>query len=299
MINSKKTRLTMFAASMVAAAALTGCFNDKSADPSSTGFALGAAKGAINGATCTYKTAVGTVGLAGSTDANGEVQVSVTPGFGAGDYPVVISCNGGTYFDESDNSTQPQTEAMRTVIPDGQSIADVGGKIGVNPFTEFAAALFESLPAGAANRTAAAAKASYGEVARLFAPDMVANGGVLNLMQASTPVSSATPTLGNNVAGQLATYLAGFAKYSAANGGSMAVLADLRNKIAAGTAIPASVAQGIKTQADSYTPGASTGVSGQATGNGGTAVKPTPEGETTTGGTGGTGGNGGGSGGTV
>ena len=33
MINSKKTRLTMFAASMVAAAALTGCFNDKSADP--------------------------------------------------------------------------------------------------------------------------------------------------------------------------------------------------------------------------------------------------------------------------
>ena len=285
MINSKKMRLTMFAASMVAVGALTGCFNDKSADPSSsTGFGLGAAKGAINGATCTYTTAVGGSGAAGSTDANGEVQVTVSPGFGTNDYPVVITCAGGTYFDESDNSTQPQTVPMRTLIPDGQSIADVGGKIGVNPFTEFAAALFDSLPAGAQNRTVAAAKATYGEIGRLFAPGMVANGGGLNLMQASTPVSTATPTLGNNVAGQLATYLAGFAKYAATNGGSMAVLADLRNKIAAGTAIAPSVAQGIKTQANSYAPGAATGVSSQPSGNGGTAQKPTPTGGTGTGG---------------
>ncbi len=291
MINSKKMRLTMFAASMVAAGALTGCFNDKSSDPSTTGFGLGAAKGAINGATCNYKTAVNTNGFAGTTDANGEVQVAVTPGFGANDYPVVITCVGGTYFDESDNSTQPQTEPMRSVIPDAQSIGEVGGKIGVNPFTELATALFESLPAGAANRTAAAAKASYGEIGRLFAPGMVANGGALNLMQASTPVNSASPTLGANVAGQLATYLAGFAKYAATNGGSMAVLADLRTKIATGTAVPASVAQGIKTQANSYTPGASTGVTAQPSGNGGTAQKPAAGG--TTGGTGGTGGSGG------
>jgi hypothetical protein len=293
MINIKKMRLTMFAASIVAAGALTGCFNDKSADPGTTGFGLGAAKGAINGATCTYKTALNTDGFAGKTDANGEVQVAVTPGFGPNDYPVVITCVAGTYFDEFDNNTKPQTEPMRSVIPDAQSIAEVGGKIGVNVFTELATALFESLPAGAANRTAAAAKGSYAEIGRLFAPGMVANGGSLNLMQASTPVNSATPTLGANVAGQLATYLAGFAKYAATiqGGTSMTLLADLSAKIAAGTAIPADVAQGIKTEANTYTPGSGTGVTAQPTGNGGTAQKPAPGG-TTTGGTGGTGGTG-------
>jgi hypothetical protein len=315
MINSKKMRLTMFAASIVAAGALTGCFNDESADagPNSTSFNNGAALGALVGATCTYANNSGTALVAANapvvTGDEGTAPVNIV-GLVAGDFPVVVSCTGGNYYDEANDSVQSNAgETIESIIPSLAALAQVGNNVGVNTLTDMAAKLYKS--AAPADKTSAGALAAFKEIGRVMAPGLVGSGtgGELNLLGSSTPVKNGSPTLANNTAGKLAAYLAGLAQVAKDSGKTPAQLGrDLAAAMTAGTSVDATVTGGglgskLKTAASNYatakgpaTLAAST--SSDQSGSGGSASKPKADGTNDGSSTGGTGGSGtGGSGG--
>ena len=100
MINSKKMRLTMFAASMVAAGALTGCFDDKSSNPPGpTSFSSTASYGALVGASCIVNGAVTPNLTSYTTDGDGLGAISAV--IAGSEYPLIVSCAGGTYYNEA------------------------------------------------------------------------------------------------------------------------------------------------------------------------------------------------------
>jgi hypothetical protein len=307
MINVKKMRLTMFAASMVAAGALTGCFNDKSSNPgageaaSPVAFQNGAALGAISDAICTYANKLGTAlpsePSVVKTDANGTVDVNLNT-VKASDYPVTITCTGGNYYDEATDKTRTlaATDTIQSIIPNAAAITQVSGKVGVNTFTDLAAKLLKK----SGQTTPAAATAALKEIGRILAPGLTENGGELNLLGASTPVTSASPSLTqNNTATKLAVYLAGLAKVAQSKGVSPSDLGkSLASSISAGTAVDQTIVTALPAKSAEYANDKSTSAelkqdtTDDSAGSGGAAVE--PKGDGTTGGTGGnsTGGNG-------
>tara|TARA_R110000772_G_scaffold144093_4_gene253823 strand:- start:79743 stop:80735 length:993 start_codon:yes stop_codon:yes gene_type:complete len=218
MINSKKMRLTMFAASMVAAAALTGCFDDKSADagPSSTSFNNGAALGALVGATCTYASNSGADLISENapvvTNSLGAAPVNIL-NLVAGDFPIIISCENGSYFDEANPGAglvSNEGNTIQSIIPSAAALAQVGNNVGVNTLTDMATKLYKS--AAAEDQTVDGAVAAFSEVGRVMMKGFMANGGALNLLGSSTPVTDDAPALADDTAGQLAVYLAALAQ---------------------------------------------------------------------------------------
>ncbi|WP_373090692.1 hypothetical protein [Zhongshania sp.] len=214
MINSKKMRLTMFAASMVAAGALTGCFDDKSADPASpavaTEFSTTAAYGALVGADCVVNGTVTAALDTYTTDADGVGSISAV--IGAGEYPLIISCTGGNYYNEASEATEANDETLKSIIPSAGALTDAGGSVAVTTLTSMAAALYESLPA--AQRNSSTANQALTNVIKALAPGL-GNGDGLDLLRAPTVVKSSASTVANNDAGYYASILAGLAKAGA------------------------------------------------------------------------------------
>jgi len=237
MIKSKKMRLTMFAASIVAAGALTGCFDDESADPvssaSPTEFSATAAYGALVGATCVVNGTVTAALDSYTTDADGVGAISAT--IGAAEYPLIISCTGGTLYNEATELTEANDETLKSIVPTAGALTDAGGNIAVTTLTSMAAALYESLPA--AQRNSSTANQSLTNVIKALAPGL-GNGDGLDLLRAPSVVKSSTSTVGNNDAGYYASILAGLAKAGAALNPPLSpakLAAKLATETAAGT----------------------------------------------------------------
>jgi hypothetical protein len=308
MINIKKMRLTMFAASIVAAGALTGCFNDDSADagPNSTSFNNGAALGALVGAICTYKNNSGTM-LATKgrvvTDNDGTAPVEID-NLVAGDFPVIVSCAGGTYYDEAANVFRSNAgESIQSIIPSLAALAEVGNRVGVNTLTDMATKLYNS--AAPADKTSSGALAAFKEIGRVMAPGLVGSeaGGELNLLGSSAPVKNDSPSLANNAASKLAVYLAGLAQVANDAGKTPAQLGELlADAITAGQSVDTTVPNGglgskLKTAATAYAKDKAPAALADDTekdqsGSGGSASKPKSDGTNDGGATGGTGGTG-------
>jgi hypothetical protein len=321
MINIKKMRLTMFAASIVAAGALTGCFNDESADagPNSTSFNNGAALGALVGATCTYANNSDAVLESKTapvvTNDQGTAPVNIE-GLVAADFPVIVSCTGGSYFDEGNPIAGLVSNAGKTIqsiIPSAAALAQVANNVGVNTLTDMATKLYKA--AADEDQTSAGAVAAFAEVGRVMTKGFIATGGGLNLLGSSTPVVNADPALADNTAGRLAVYLAGLAQVAKDAGISPAKLGErLAKAMTDGTNVNSVVpfkngenfVLQLKRAANNYaiakggTTDLAASVGGQASGEGGSASKPkgtgtdgSGSGGSTTGGTGGTGATGG------
>jgi hypothetical protein len=323
MINIKKMRLTMFAASIVAAGALTGCFNDESADagPNSTSFNNGAALGALVGATCTYAnnsgTALVSVNAPVVTNSKGAAPVDIK-GLVPADFPIIVSCQDGSYFDEANPTAGSVSNAgntIQSIIPSAAALAQVANNVGVNTLTDMATKLYKA--AADEDQTSAGAVAAFAEVGRVMTKGFIATGGGLNLLVSSTPVVDGAPVLADNTAGRLAVYLAALAQVAkdqipAITPAELGKL--LANAMTSGANVNSvvplkngeSFVLQLKRAANNYaiakggTTNLAASVGGQASGEGGSASKPkgtgtdgSGSGGTTTGGTGGTGATGG------
>lgn len=288
MFNSK-----LLVAGLLSASVMVGCGSDKSADSDSpvvTNGNLTAALGALSNANCVVKNAAGDTKLTVETLADGTVPFDIeTVG---SDFPLIISCTGGSYFDEA-NPTDPlisNTGTIRSIVPDLATLISVGGNVAVTTFTDLAVELYNSLPAG--DKTIETALESLEEIGRILAPSLVENGGAANLLAAPTPVTAGDTVVPNTPAGIYAAYLAGLAEIADDKAITpLALGALLAGQIANGTAIDADTVSNLIAKAAAFAAGKGFTLTGD-TGAGGIAVKPTPT--TGTGGTGGAGGTGGG-----
>ncbi|WP_269619761.1 hypothetical protein [Zhongshania sp. BJYM1] len=295
MFNSMRLRL--LAAGILSASLLVGCGSDSSPNantPTVTNGSLTAALGALSGATCVVRNAAATALTTVTTSADGTIALDLETT--DGDFPLIVSCTGGSYFDEANPDAAaftPNTATIKSIVPNLATLTSVGNNLAVTTLTDLAVELYNSLPAG--NKTVETALASLNEIVRVLAPALGANGGGVNILAAPTPVSSGTSVVPNSPAGLYASYLAGLAQIAKDKGVSPGTLgAQLAASVAAGTAIDPVVVNNLvaktTTFATAKNPALGTTAGTGTTGAGGAAVKPTPT--TGTGATGGTGGTG-------
>jgi hypothetical protein len=285
----------LFAAGLLSASVMVGCGSDKKANsnaPVASAFGLTAALGALEGASCDVISADGTILDIVTTTADGTVPVNIQAS--DTDFPIIVECSGGNYFDEGSEGPQLNTSIIKSLIPTRAALTAVANNLAVTTLTDLAVELFKSLPEN--DRTSAAAVASLDEIIRVLAPELGANGGGLNLLAGPTPVTSSGTVVSDTPAGKYAAYLAGLALVAQDQNTNAAGLgAILAGQVRAGNALDtATVTQLVnKVKAYAQTNGdeaLQNDVSNDDSGAGGTAKKPTGTGAT--GGTGGTGGTG-------
>lgn len=281
MFNSMQLKL--LAAGVLSASVMVGCGSDKDADPSgitTTSGKVTAAFGALQGATCDVTNPLGISKATVTTGADGTVDLSFDTV--ASDFALIVSCTGGSYFNEATGGTDTNNETVESIMPDLATFTEVGQNLAVTTLTDMATKLYKSLPA--ADKTPASAKASLTEIVRVMAPGL---GDGVNLLAAPTPVINGTTPVGNTPAGIYASYLAGLAKIAQDKGITPSQLGrQLGDSVTAGTAIDPTVVNNLVAKAQEFATEKNTnlGAQPQPTGAGGVAVKPGA-----TGGTGATG----------
>ncbi|POP51051.1 hypothetical protein C0068_18880 [Zhongshania marina] len=274
MFNSK-----LLVAGLLSASVMVGCGSDSSADkdsPTVTNGSLTAALGALSGATCDITNAAGSTLETVTTGADGSVSITIeTVG---SDFPLIVSCTDGTYFDEAnpDDPAKTNESVIKSIVPDLATFNNVGGNVAVTTLTDLAVELYNSLPAG--DKTVETALASLDEIVRVLAPELGTGGGGVNLLAAPTPVTAGDTVVPNTPAGVYASYLAGLAQVAKDKGISPAELgALLAEDVANGDPIDADTVSDLGSSAASFAADKGFTVTG-TTGDGGAAVKPTPTG---------------------
>jgi hypothetical protein len=291
-----KMRLKLLVASLLSTV-IVGCGSDKPENdaPVATSFGVTAALGALTGASCDLKNAGGTILANVTTTIDGTVPVNIQAI--DSDFPIIVECSGGNYFDEGLESSQPNSTTIKSLIPTRAALTAVADNLAVTTLTDLAVELFRSLPAN--DRTSAAAVATLDEIVRVLAPALGANGGGLNILSAPTPVTSSGTPVSGTPAGKYAAYLAGLALVAKDKGtnanGLGALLAD---QVSSGAPLDTTTVTQLvnKVKAYAQTNGDAalqSDVSDDASGAGGTAKKPTTTGGTTGGQNTGAGANGG------
>jgi hypothetical protein len=275
-----KMRLKLLVAGLLSTTVMVGCGSDKPENdaPVATPFEVTAALGALQGASCSIVGATGTIFKSATTDDSGQVSVIIDAR--VRDFPVIISCSGGSYFDEATNALVDNVGSIKSVVPNRAVLDSLAKKIAVTTLTDLATTLYQSLPPE--NRTAETALASLTEVVRILAPALGENGGGLNILAAPTVVASPGIALDGTPAGKYAAYLAGLALVAEENGKTAAQLGQvLAEQIATGKAIdPVTVATLVdKVKAYASTNGNNdlkSDVANDNSGDGGAAEKPEP-----------------------
>jgi hypothetical protein len=285
MFNSMRLRL--LAAGILSASVLVGCGSDSSPNantPTVTNGSLTAAFGALAGASCAVTNSAGTTLTTVTTGANGVVDLDIETV--NSDFPIIVTCSGGTYFDEANPTAAATTNTgvLRSIMPDLASFNAVGNNLAVTTLTDLSVELYNSLTGP--NQNTQTALASLAEIIRILAPSLGTNGGGLNLLAAPTPVTAGDTVVPNTPAGIYASYLAGLASVAKDKGITPSALGALvASQIRTGVAIDTDTVNNLIAKVIAFASGKGFTLTG-TTGAGGVAKKPT------TGGTGGTGGTG-------
>lgn len=198
-------RGSVLVAGLAASLVLAGCGGDSSSSKTKLDYQATVAHGAVVGADCDLFDADGAL-IAGdfTTDENGQVDISTS--VNKKKFPVTMSCTGGTYYDEATGQTVNQTGALRSIVPDKDTLNSVGGEVAVTPLTDLVVELFNK----AGVKDSVAAKQALSEVRDALAPNLGTGG--TDLLQAPQPIKSGTDTVNGGVRGEYALYLAGLAK---------------------------------------------------------------------------------------
>lgn len=215
-------RVKLLMAGVLSASLIVGCGDDKDSDPVSvndkvqTDFATTAALGALEGSVCSVVSALGVTLGSDTTDADGEASFSFLAA--PSDFPFVVSCEGGDYYDEATQTkkTLPAGKPIKSLVPEPATLTAVAQKLAVTTLTDIAVNVFETLPANQKN--AEGATQSLNNTVQAIAPSLVANGGGVNVLAAPTPVKNATDKVPNTPAGKYAAVLAGIAKVAQESG---------------------------------------------------------------------------------
>ena len=229
-----------------AALALAGCGGDSSSSKTSLDYQATVAHGAVVGATCDLFDADGALIASGfTTDENGQVDISAK--VNKKKFPVSMSCSGGTYYNEATGQTETQTGALRSIVPDKDTLNSVGGEVAVTPLTDLAAELYEKSPV----KDPVAAKQALAEIREALAPNLGTGGA--DLLQAPQPVKNSTDTVGGTVQGEYALYLAGLAKAAQSRGVTPEQLLDtVKGQVQQGTQIDSTVADDVVSGAKEF-----------------------------------------------
>lgn len=229
-----------------AALALAGCGGDSSSNKTSLDYEATVAHGAVVGASCSLFDADGDLIASGfSTDENGQVDISAK--VNKKKFPVTMSCTGGTYYNEATGQTETQTGALRSIVPDKDTLNSVGGEVAVTPLTDLAVELFSK----ASNKDPVAAKQALSEVRDALAPSLGTGG--TDLLQAPQPVKNNTDTVGGGVQGEYALYLAGLAKAAQQRNVTPEQLLDtVKGQVQQGTQIDTTVADDVVAGAKTF-----------------------------------------------
>jgi hypothetical protein len=285
-----KMRLKLLVAGLLSTTVMVGCGSDKPENdaPVATPFGVTAALGALSGASCDLINAGGTILANVTTTIDGTVPVNIQAR--DSDFPIIVECSGGNYFDEGLESSQPNTTTIKSLIPTRAALTAVADNLAVTTLTDLAVELFKSLPAS--EKTSAAAVASLDEIVRVLAPALGANGGGLNILSAPSPVTSSGTQVSDTPAGKYAAYLAGLALVAKDKGTNAAGLGQLlAGQVSAGNALDNDTVTQLVNKVKAYAqtngnPELQSDVNDDTSGAGGTAKKPTPQSTGSTGSTG-------------
>ncbi|MEX1666831.1 hypothetical protein [Zhongshania arctica] len=299
MFNS--TRLKLLAAGVLSAGVIVGCGSDKKADgnaPQTIMASITAAQGALVGADCLVTTiANGTRSFKTGPDGRVDFTIVTVPS----EYPLVVTCTGGSYVDEANPSAGliANNDILRSIMPDAATFALVGNNWAVTPFTEFAVSLYKSITPASCQRVETLSL-SLKEIADRIAPGLYESASGLDFLAGPTPVVTGDEDLSAGTPADIyAAYLAGLALVASERSPAIspaALAQEVSAAIAGGTAIPQDVVDNLFNRAQAYMTGK--GAKGHpltapsTAPTGGAATKPTIAG--CAGGTGGTGGTGGG-----
>lgn len=229
---SKKGHVRSIAAALLASIAIVGCGGDSSSNKTRVNYQATVAHGAVVGAECRVldKDGVQVLDETFTTDENG--QVDITGSVPKNSFPIKVSCSGGTYYNEATGQPVALVGELRSIVPDKDTLTQVGQKVAVTPLTDLAVELFDKTPA--ANKDPVAAKQALEEVRKVLAPSLGVDG--TDLLQAPTPVKSQQDTVDGTLEGQYAAYLAGLAKTANEDGGKTPedILTDLKQQVQQG-----------------------------------------------------------------
>lgn len=221
-----------------AALALAGCGGDSSSNKTKLDYEATVAHGAVVGASCDLFDADGDLVASGfTTDENGQVDISAS--VNKKKFPVTMTCSGGTYYNEATGQTETQVGALRSIVPDKDTLNSLGSEVAVTPLTDLAVKLYEKSNV----KDPVAAKQALSEIREALAPGLGVDGA--DLLQAPQPVKSSTDVVDGSVQGEYALYLAGLAKAAQDRGQTPEeLLEDLQDDIDSNQ-IDASVAQDV------------------------------------------------------
>ena len=164
--------------------------------------------GAVVGATCNVLGDSGAVLATGLiTGADGTVDVG---GIAADEFPIVLICSGGAYWDEGLGANVPldPNDTVSSLVPDTTTLDSLGGNVAITPLTDLAASLYLSLPVE--DRDALSAAESLDSILESIAPDLAADGNAL-LSPPEIVNEDDQDIDGSDFAAQYAAYLAGLA----------------------------------------------------------------------------------------
>ncbi|RNL60143.1 hypothetical protein D0911_14055 [Zhongshania marina] len=215
------TRVKLLTAGLLSASLIVACGSDKDADPVTvndkvqTEFSTVAALGALEGAVCTVFNSSDVALGSATTDEDGKAAFSFLAA--PSDFPFVVSCEGGDYYDESTQTkkTLPAGKPILSMVPEPATVV-VNKNIAVNTLTDMSTAVFKTLPK--AQQNAEGVVQSLNNTVKAIAPELVKNGGGLNVLEAPTVVKNATDKVPATPAGKYAAVLAGIAKAATASG---------------------------------------------------------------------------------
>lgn len=196
-----------FTAIALSSALLVACGGGGGGGGGQKSFSTTASLGALVGASCSAAEIGSNLTAQGTTNANGVANFTFPAAYQG---PSIVTCTGGTYFDEATNTTITLNVPVRSVVPANQTSA------AVTPLTDLVAQQVVNAiqAAGLTPQTASITNAQITQVAQdiagVFAPG-------INILTPPTPVSNANQlnNLGTNNADQYAAALAAFSQLAA------------------------------------------------------------------------------------
>lgn len=159
--------------------------------------------GAVSGATCNVEGISGAILSQVVTGPDGTANVIDVP---TSQFPVVLVCQGGTYFDEATGQTLDLDGEIKSLVPDARTLESIGSNVAVTALTDMAATLFQTLPPD--DRDPISAIASLNSVRLAVAPSLGRQGQ--DILTAPQVVNQNNSSIsGNTLSAQYAAYLAG------------------------------------------------------------------------------------------
>lgn len=210
------TKTFSFALALAATAVLGACGGGDGGDNLSVGKTITGrvALGPVVGATCTVSNAGGAAIAGVGIQTTGDSGVFSLVNIPDAQFPVIVTCSGGNFYDEATNQIVANLANVRAVVPLNRASTDsTTPTVALTPLTSAAVAAFLALPAEFRNNAAAASANT--EVANALAPG-------LDILSPPTAITSANQTLTNSPADQYAVILAALSYLALDAGGDTA-----------------------------------------------------------------------------